>query len=147
MRDSGLVEDATDRLESFFEIETFGGKLGVQDRFAESARASTIDQEAEDVRADSSFPKFAQHGHSADFYFAAAMLEHPAASDRDAVEDRQCVKCVLVVDVHFDFFGNVLLFDKNAAANRVGTLHISGRLDSDHIDARKLIHKPVTSAR
>ena len=70
------------------------------------------------------------------------MLEHPAASDCDAVENRQCVKCVIVVGVQFDFFGNVLLFDKDAATNRVGALHVSGRFDRNHFDARRFIHEP-----
>ena len=55
MRDSGLVENAADRAESFLEIEAFGGELCVQNRSAESARASAIDQEAQDVRADRRF--------------------------------------------------------------------------------------------
>jgi hypothetical protein len=75
------------------------------------------------------------------------MLEHPAASDCDAVENRECVKCMFVVGVHFDFFGNVLLFDKNAAANRESALQVSGRFDRDHFDARRFTHKAVTSAR
>jgi hypothetical protein len=129
------------------EVESFGSELGVKDRFAEPARASAIDQEVEDARADPGVPKFGQNGHSANFYFAVPMLEHPAASDRYAVENGQCVKCVIVVGVHFDFFGYALLLDKDAAANRMGTLHVSGRFDRDHFDARSFTHKPVTSAR
>jgi hypothetical protein len=135
MRDSGLVENAADWLESFLEIEAFGGKLGVQNRSAESARASTIDQKAENLCADPGSPKFAQHGHSANFYLAVTMLEHSTASDCDAVENRQCVKRVIVVGVQFDFFWNELFFDKDSAANRVGALHVSGRFDRNHFDA------------
>jgi hypothetical protein len=145
--DAGLIEDAAHRSESFLEIETLGAKLSVQDCLTESARARTIDEEAQDVRADADFPHLPQNRHSANFDFAAAMIEHPAASDRHAVENRKCVKRALVVGVHFDFFGHLLLFDKDAAANRVRSLHIIRLFDRDHFDARAFIHEPVTSAR
>ena len=98
------------------------------------------------MRADAGITKLAQNGHSANFYFAVPMVEHPAASDGDAVENRQGVKRVRVVGVHFDFFGHVLLFDKDAAANRPRALHIGGRFDRNHFDARRFFHDRLTSA-
>ena len=81
-----------------------------------------------------------QHSHAPDFHFARAMLDHPAASDGDSVENRECVKCVRVVRVHFDIFRHLLLFDKDAAANRVRALHVGWRLDRDHLQLRRFIH-------
>jgi hypothetical protein len=75
------------------------------------------------------------------------MIEHPAASDCDAVENRECVKCLRVVGVHFDLFGHVLFFDEDAATNIEGTLHVGGRFDRNDFQARRFIHQPVTSAR
>ena len=135
MRDAGLVEDAVHRAEPFPQIKALGGELCVQDRFAASARACAFDQKAQNLSADSPLSKFAQNGHPADLHFAGAMFEHPAASDCDAVENRECVKCVRVVGVHFDLFGNVLFFDKNPAADRPRAIHIGGRFDRDHLDA------------
>ena len=99
------------------------------------------------MRADAGLSEFGQHCHAADFYFGRAMIEHPAASDGGAVEKRERVKCVRVVGVHFDFFGDVLLFDEDAAANRPRALHVRGRFDCNHFDARGFVHDRVTSAR
>ena len=81
------------------------------------------------------------------FISADAMIDHPAASDWGAVEKRERVKRVRVVGIHFYFFGHVLLFDENAATNRARALHVSGRFDCNHFDARGFVHNPLTSAR
>src|SRR5277367_3936578 len=103
MRDAGLVEDSSHGSESFLQIEAFGSELCVQDRFAESARTRLIDQEAQDLRADAIVALLQQYSHAPDFHFARAMLDHPAASDGESVQNGKCVKCVRVVRVHFDF--------------------------------------------
>ena len=51
------------------------------------------------------------------------------------------MKCVRVVGVHFDFFGNVLLLDKDAATNRMRMLHVGRRFDRDHFEVRRFIHE------
>ncbi len=52
-----------------------------------------------------------------------------------------------VVGIHFDFFGHALLFDEDAATNHVRALHVSGRFDRNHFEARRFIHNRLTSAR
>jgi hypothetical protein len=99
------------------------------------------------VSADSRVPKLSQDSHSADLHFARAMLEHPAASDCDSVKNRQRVKCVRVLGVHFYFLGHALLFDKNAAANREGALQVGRRFDRNYFDPRGFVHERLTSAR
>src|SRR5712671_2085941 len=118
----------------------------MQHSFAETAGSCAIHQEAENVAADSGSAKFRHDSHAADLYFPVAVIEHPAASDRGVANSCQCVKRERVVGVELDLFGNVLLFDKDVAPNRIGARHVRGRFNRENF-YRCVSHKIFSSAR
>src|SRR5258705_5512202 len=118
----------------------------MQHSFAETAGSRAFHQEAENLPADSGPAKLRHDSHAADLHFAIAMIEHPAASDCVVAKSCQCVKCERVVGVEFDLFGNALLFDKDAAPNRIGARHVRGRLDREDF-YWNASHKIFSSAR
>src|ERR1700682_5063492 len=118
----------------------------MQDSFAETAGARAIHQEAENVAADSGSTELRHNGHAADLHFTVAMIEHPAASNCVAAKRRERMKCLRIVSVELDLFRNVLLFDKDAAPNRIGARHVRGRFDREDF-YRNASHKIFCSAR
>src|SRR5229473_2434549 len=127
------------------EVETLGMKLRIQRGFAIALLPRCIHQEFEHAPSDSCPAAILQHRHTPDLH-VTFLHHHASASDRFAAVECQRVKGARVVRVEFDVLGNVLLFDKDAAANRPRLLHLRRALDFDHLDLRLAFHGILTSA-
>src|SRR5271157_3933966 len=97
----------------------------MQNRVAMSAFARDAHQEEEDLAPDAMRAKVRHHRHPADLD-RVVMRDETATPDWLAIEDRERMKRVRVVVIHFDFLGDVLLLDENAASNLMRMLHLLG---------------------
>ncbi len=147
MHDPGFLEDLADRDKALLAVKLLGVKLGVEHRAMKAAAARTLDQEEQQAPADAGAASLAHHGHPADRH-AVAVRDHPSASDRPPVFQRQRMNRARIVLVQLDFLGHALFFDKHPPAERPRLGHArSVAADLEHDDLRAAAHRICTTAR
>ena len=110
----------------------------MQDGALEAALARLIHQEFEYRLPDTVAAQLLEYRHPPDFDFVVAVRDGAPASNRSPVDRSEGVNRAIVVFVHFDFFGDVLLFYEYPPSNRIGLIHLRG--GSHQYDASTASH-------